>query len=176
MKYYTTVEDQEYIIEIEPDRILINGEACSYDFQELAEAGLVSLIINNRSLEAVVEERDGVAEVLISGELYSVKVQDERAYRLAKARGTVESVSGDAIIKSPMPGIIITTPVAEGDTVKKGDKVIILESMKMENELKSPRDGVVLAVEVSPGASVEKGQVLLVVGDGDELDEMEIGD
>ncbi|MCA9998609.1 MAG: biotin/lipoyl-binding protein [Anaerolineales bacterium] len=173
MKYYTTVEDQEYIIEIGPDEILVNGEPCSYDFQGLAEVGLVSLILNNRSLEAVVEERDGISEVLIRGELYSVRVQDERAYRLAKARGTVESVSGDAIIKSPMPGIVIATPVAEGDVVKKGDKVIILESMKMENELKSPRDGVVLAVETSPGVSVEKGQVLLVVGDPDDLNDME---
>ncbi len=170
MKYYATVEDKEYVIDVEPNKLLVNGVEYRYDFQELSEAGLVSLLINNRSLEAVVEERDGVSEVLISGELYSVQVQDERAYRLAKARGTVQSVTGEATVKSPMPGIIITVTVAEGDAVAKGDKLIILESMKMENELKSPRDGVVLAVAVEPGASVEKGQVLVVVGDPDNLD------
>ena len=168
MKYYATIEDKEYVIDIEPDKLLVNGEEYGYDFQELQEVGLLSLVINNRSLEAVVEERDGVSEVLISGELYSVQVQDERAYRLAKARGTVQSVTGEATVKSPMPGIIISVPVAEGDLVAKGEKLIILESMKMENELKSPRDGVILSVSVEAGAGVEKGQVLVVVGDSQD--------
>jgi len=169
MKYYATVDDKEYIIDVESDKLLVNGVEYHYDFQELPEAGLVSLLINNRSLEAVVEERDGISDVLISGELYSVHVQDERAYRLAKARGTVQSVTGEATVKSPMPGIIIAVTVSEGDMITKGDKLIILESMKMENELKSPRDGVVLAVAVEPGASVEKGQVLVIVGDAAAL-------
>ena len=65
-----------------------------------------------------------------------------------------------------MPGIIIATPAAEGDAVQKGDKIIILESMKMENELRSPRDGVVTRVQVKPGDGVEKGQVLAVISDG----------
>ena len=123
-------------------------------------------LVNNVSFEAVVDARDNVWEVLLHGELYSVTVQDERAYRLAKARGGDTAVHGDAIIKSPMPGIIITTLVTEGDPVKKGDKIIILESMKMENELRSSRDGVVMRVQVKPGDSVEKGQVLAVIGDG----------
>lgn len=169
MKYYATVDDKEYVIDIEQDKLLVNGNEYNYDFQTLPEAGLVSLVLNNRSLEAVVEERDNVSEVLIRGELYSVHVQDERAYRLAKARGTVQSVTGEASVKSPMPGIIITVTVNEGDAVAKGDTLIILESMKMENELKSPRDGVVLAVVVESGASVEKGQVLIVVGDPENL-------
>lgn len=169
MKYYASIEDKEFVIDIESDKLLVNGKEYSYDFQELQEVGLVSLVINNRSLEAVVEDRDGASEVLISGELYSVFVQDERAYRLAKARGTVQSVTGEATVKSPMPGIIISVPVAEGDAVAKGDKLIILESMKMENELKSPRDGIVLDVAVTAGASVEKGQVLVIVGDPQDL-------
>jgi biotin carboxyl carrier protein len=56
--------------------------------------------------------------------------------------------------------------VEEGSHVHKGDKIIILESMKMENELRSPRDGVVIRVQVKPGDGVEKGQVLAVIGDG----------
>lgn len=124
MKYYAMVDDKEYVIDVEPDKLLVNGVEYEYDFQKLSEVGLVSLVINNRSLEAVVEERDGLSEVLISGELYSVHVQDERAYRLAKARGTVQSVTGEAAVKSPMPGIIISVPVSEGDTVAKGDKLI----------------------------------------------------
>jgi biotin carboxyl carrier protein len=56
-------------------------------------------------------------------------------------------------------------PVQEGDMVVQGQTVVILESMKMENELKATRDAVVLAVKVKPGAAVEKNQSLLVIGD-----------
>ena len=69
-----------------------------------------------------------------------------------------------------MPGIIIATPVAEGDAVSKGDKVVILESMKMENELKAPRDGVVITLAVEPGMGVEKNQVLAVIGEPEDLE------
>lgn len=166
MKYITTVKDQEYIIEIDQDdAIVVNGERYLVDFRQLPEGSVFSLLLNHRSWEAAVEERDGVWEVLIQGELYPVKVQDERAYRLSKARGTTTHTSGDAIIKSPMPGIIVAVPVTVGDEVKKGDKVVILESMKMENELRSPRDGRITRVHVQKGTNVEKDQVLVVVGD-----------
>lgn len=166
MRYITVVGDEEYIIEIDNDsEILVNGEKVSIDFQPSAESNVYSLLLNNRSLEGVVETRDDNWEILIRGELYEVQVQDERAYRLAKARGAVAVVTGDASIKSPMPGIIIDVPVAEGALVSKGDKVVILESMKMENELRAPRDGVVARVFVEPGASVEKDQALVVISD-----------
>jgi biotin carboxyl carrier protein len=168
MKYIATVNEKEIEIEIDHDReIMVNGQQYDIDFHQLAEGGLVSLLLNNASFEAVVDARENVWEVLLRGELYSVTVQDERAYRLAKARGGDTAVHGDAIIKSPMPGIIISTPVSEGSMVQKGDKIIILESMKMENELRSPRDGVVLRVQVKPGDGVEKGQVLAVIGEAD---------
>jgi biotin carboxyl carrier protein len=168
MKYITTVNDQEFVIEIDQDdEIVVNGERYAIDFKQLPEGGLTSLLLNNHSFEAVVEERDDAWEVLVRGELYSVTVLDERAHRLAQARGSGADVSGDAAIQSPMPGIIIATPATEGQMVKKGDKVIILESMKMENELRAPRDGVVARVHVKPGDGVEKNQVLAVIADPD---------
>lgn len=171
MKYITTVNDQEYIIEIDHDHeILVNGISYEVDFTQLPEGDVLSLLLNHRSLEAVVEVQDDTWNVLIKGELYTVKVQDERAYRLAKARGNVADVTGEAVIKSPMPGIIIAVPVVEGQPVKKGDQVVILESMKMENELRAPRDGVVGRIHVEPGASVEKDQVLATITDAVEGD------
>jgi biotin carboxyl carrier protein len=166
MKYITTVKDREYVIEIDhDDEITVNGEKFTIDFQQLSEGGLLSLLLNHRSLEGVVEERDEGWEVLLKGELYPVQVQDERAYRLSKARGTAVTVTGEVTIKSPMPGLIIAVVAGEGTAVKKGDKIIILESMKMENELRSPRDGVVSRVHTKAGASVEKGQMLVTIGD-----------
>ncbi|MBK8988090.1 MAG: acetyl-CoA carboxylase biotin carboxyl carrier protein subunit [Chloroflexi bacterium] len=166
MKYYTKVNEKEYIIEIgQDDEIVVNDKQYAIDFRRLAQGGTVSLLLNNRSLEAVVDERDDHWEVLTEGELYNVSVQDERAYRLAQARGTGLDMGHEAVVKAPMPGLIIRVLVAEGDTVERNEKVVILESMKMENELRAPREGLVTAVHVSAGSSVEKDQVLIVIGD-----------
>jgi biotin carboxyl carrier protein len=166
MKYITTVNDQQYTIEVDQEgSISVDGDGYEIDFQQLSEGGILSLLLNKQSLEAIVEERDGSWEVLIHGELYSVQVQDERAYRLAKARGVTAEVVGEASIKSPMPGLIIAVPVAEGQAVRKGEQIVILESMKMENELRAPRDGLVKRLFVKPGDSVEKGQPLATIGE-----------
>ena len=168
MKYIATVNDEKFVIEIDHDHeIVVNGQRYEVDFRQLTEDGNeLSLILNKRSLDAVAEERNGVWQVLALGELYSVKVQDEYAYRLAQARQEEAHETGEAAVKSPMPGLIVSVVVAEGDTVAKGDKVVILESMKMENELRAPRDGVVGRIAVNAGDSVEKGQVLVVIVDG----------
>jgi biotin carboxyl carrier protein len=169
MKYITTVNDKEYVIEIDHEnQITVNGTPYAVDFQQLPQGGTLSLLIDNRSLEAIVDERDDAWDVLIRGELYSVQVQDERAYRLAQARGTLVAESGTVAIKSPMPGLILDVLVVEGDPVEKGDKVVILESMKMENELRASREGVVTRVHVEKGDSVDKDQELVIIGDGGE--------
>ncbi len=162
MKYIATVKDREYTIEIDPDRgILIDDEPQEIDFQRLDSGGVTSLLMNHRSVSAVVEERSDHWEVLIEGELYAVQVQDERAYRLERMRSTGLTVDGEAVVTSPMPGIIVAVPVAVGDEVRRGDKVVILESMKMENELRAPCDGIVTHIHIIAGTSVEKDQLLV---------------
>jgi biotin carboxyl carrier protein len=166
MKYYATINDQEYEIEIDQDReIKVNGRKYETDFQQLVEGGVSSLLLDNRSLEAMVEERDDSWEVFIHGELYSVRVQDERSYRLGQAWGKGFEITGEVTLRSPMPGVIVAVPAAPGQHVAKGEAVVILESMKMENEMRSPRAGIVRQVLVAKGDTVEKGQVLAVVGD-----------
>ena len=64
-------------------------------------------------------------------------------------------------IKAPMPGMVIKVLVKEGELVKKGDAILVLEAMKMENILKSPSDGIVKKVAISTGTAVEKNQLLI---------------
>ena len=71
---------------------------------------------------------------------------------------------GNETVSSPMPGNILAVNVANGAAVKKGDVLMILEAMKMENEIMSPCDGTILSVNVTKGASVETGAVLCVIG------------
>ncbi len=172
MKYYATVDGVEYTIEIDrEEQILVNGVRHQIDFQQLPESGTLSLLLDNRSLEAIVEAREDAWEVLLRGELYSVRVHDERSYRLSQARGELVEDAAELAIRSPMPGLILDVLVAPGDHVARGDTVVILESMKMENELRTSRDGLVRRVSVTNGESVEKNQTLVVIGDAEDGDE-----
>lgn len=67
-------------------------------------------------------------------------------------------------IKSPLPGVILEVKVKEGDMVKRGQTLLILEAMKMENEIMAPCDGTVASVSVTKGASVNTGDLLCVIG------------
>ncbi len=67
-------------------------------------------------------------------------------------------------VKSPMPGTVLEVKVKEGDTVKSGDTVIVLEAMKMENAIVAPRDATIASVNVTRGQSVESGAVLVTLG------------
>lgn len=175
MKYITTVNGQEYVIEIDQENeITVNGERHGIDFEQLAQDGTLSLLIDNRSLEAIVDERDDAWEVLLHGELYTVRVQDERAYRLAQARGQLSDAAEAVVIRSPMPGLILDVRVEEGEIVEQGQTVVILESMKMENELRAGRDGMVTRVHVDKGDSVEKNQELVAIGDPDDDDDEDL--
>lgn len=77
---------------------------------------------------------------------------------------TPAPTAGEGTISAAMPGTINDVKVAVGDSVSRGDTVMILEAMKMENEIKSPVDGVVSAIEVEKGASVNAGMTLMVIG------------
>ena len=166
MKYITTVNNKRFEIDIDSDgNIVLDGDPRLVDFRAMEGNSVFSLIIDNISYEAVVEERDGKYHVLIRGDQYEVMVQDERALRLAEAAGggLMGASSGEVVIRSPMPGGIVAVPVKEGQDVKKGQTVVVLESMKMENELKAPRDGTIAHVHVAPGDSVEQNKALITI-------------
>jgi biotin carboxyl carrier protein len=167
MKYVTKIDDKTYVIEINDDkRVIVDGVEYAVDFESVSGQPVYSLLINGRSYEAYVDESEDENnwQVLIRGDLFTASVEDEREKRLRAAAGAVSSSTGEFNLKAPMPGLIVTVPVSEGDVVKKGDILAVLESMKMQNELKSPRDGKVLRVKVKAGDNVEHNQVLLIVG------------
>ncbi|MBO5339115.1 MAG: biotin/lipoyl-binding protein [Clostridia bacterium] len=82
----------------------------------------------------------------------------------AAAPAPTSAPAGAQAIKAPMPGTILKVNVSNGQSVKKGDVLMILEAMKMENEILAPNDGTVSSVGVSQGATVESGTVLCTLG------------
>ena len=164
MKYITTVEDKQYLVEvIDEKHVSVDGKIYNVDFESVSGQPVFSLIVDGRSHEAYVQEGDDSWQVLMRGRLYPVKVEDEREKRLRAAAGGGVAETGEFHLKAPMPGLVIAVLVAEGQEVQRGQVLLILESMKMQNELKSPRDGKISRIRVKPGESVEQRQALLSV-------------
>lgn len=164
MKYITTIDNQEYTVEILDDGVVtVNGKTYRVDFESINGQPLYSLLVNGASYESMVYATEEAWEVLLRGYLYKATVEEEREKRLRVAAGGSQAQNAHFHLKAPMPGLVVTVPVSEGQEVKSGDVLVILESMKMQNELKSPQDGIVKRVRVQAGQSVERNQVMLSV-------------
>ena len=165
MKYVATIDGQSYTIEIDnPGQIIIDGEDRAVDLRQVGKLSLYSLLMDNASYEVVVEdEGHNTCRVMIGGELYEVRVEDERTRRLALANRKPNPPSGELAIKAPIPGLVVKIPVEPGEAVRAGQSVVILEAMKMENELRTPRIGTVHEIRVAIGDKVDQGQVLVTI-------------
>ncbi|NWG33602.1 MAG: biotin/lipoyl-binding protein [Chloroflexi bacterium] len=164
MKYVITVDNKQFLVEIVDERhVSVDGKIYEVDFESVSGQPVYSLIADGKSHEAYVRESEEGWQVLLRGRLYPVKVEDEREKRLRAAAGGRVAETGEFHLKAPMPGLVVAVPVEEGQQVKKGQVLLILESMKMQNELKSPRDGVVYRIKVKVGENVEQKQPLLSV-------------
>jgi len=164
MKYITTIENKEFTVDVIDDKhVSVNGHILEVDFESVSGQPVFSLIIDGKSHEGYVYPEDETWHVLLRGRLYQATVEDEREKRLRAAAGGGVAESGEYHLKAPMPGMVVVIPVAEGDIVQKGQVLLILESMKMQNELKSPKDGTVHRIRVRAGETVEQRQALLSV-------------
>jgi biotin carboxyl carrier protein len=164
MKYITTIEDREFEVEVvDEHHIRIGDRLLQVDFESVSGQPVFSLILDGKSYESFVYPGDEDWQVLLRGRQYQVKVEDEREKRLRAAAGGGVAESGEFHLKAPMPGLVVTVPVNEGQAVEKGQVLLVLESMKMQNELKAPRAGTVGRIRVKTGESVEQKQTLLSV-------------
>ena len=164
MKYVATSGEREILIEIlDEHHIIVDGVKFDIDFEAVSEQTVYSLLANNKSYEALVYESEEGWQVLLHGSQYVLLVEDEREKRLRASLGGGPPQNVDYHLRAPMPGLIVTVPVSEGQMVDKGDVLVVLESMKMQNQLKSPRPGKISRVQIKPGDSVEQRETLLSV-------------
>jgi biotin carboxyl carrier protein len=183
MAYISSVAEKSYTIDIgenSPQReIKIDEKRYDIDWRHIATlamnpqlqsniGGRYSLLIADKSYEVLahrVNKPDVTGyrfEVLIAGQRFEISVEDEREKALAGSiHGTHES--GEAMVRAPMPGLVLGLPLNPGSIVEKGQTVVILEAMKMENDLASPISGKVKEIRVSKGQTVNQGDVLVVV-------------
>jgi biotin carboxyl carrier protein len=164
MKYLAIINDTQFTIDINRDgQVIVDGEVVNIDMRQMLDTTMYSLIINGVSHDVRMNEGDGVYLTELSGKIFEVVVEDERTRRLAGLKGGPGAMTGEAIIKAPMPGVVIDVLVIQGQEVETGEIVVILESMKMQNEFKAPRSGKVHTVRVASGDKVEQGAVMLTI-------------
>jgi biotin carboxyl carrier protein len=157
-KYRTKVNDS-LDFEFTPEEI----EAL--DTQKTS-ANKYHLLKDNRSYSAEMLHPDFLNrtyEIRINSNTYSVKINNELDQLIAEMGLSLGSSQQVNDIKAPMPGLILEVNVKEGDEVKEGDYLLVLEAMKMENTLTAPRDGVIKSVSVGKTDTVEKNQLLITM-------------
>ena len=135
------------------------------DVQETS-SGLYHLLVNDKSVSSELIASDFLNRtytIKINSNLYKVEISNELDV-LIKDMGL--SLSANQVInevKAPMPGVILEVAVEEGDEVKEGDNLLVLEAMKMENSILAPRDATIKTVHVNKGGTVSKNEVLIEV-------------
>ena len=177
MPYISTINNQSHTIAIDkenPQEITLDGQNLHIDWRQLAplavaaHGGRYSLLIDGKSYEVYAREiakpdSDGSwYEIVVAGQRFEVHVEDEREKALA---GSIKSAheAGEAIVRAPMPGLVLGIPFEPGARVERGQTVAILEAMKMENDLASPIAGTIKEVKVVKGQTVNQGDALVVV-------------
>lgn len=144
-------------------QILVNKEEVTIDVTAL-NAHTNHVLYNNKSytIEVVqLNKEEKKATLKVNGSLYHLCIKDQFDQLLKQLGMDNLAVNKIQQIKAPMPGLVLSVLVAEGDEVKKGDNLLVLEAMKMENMIKSPTDGIVKKVAIKQGDKVEKNELLI---------------
>lgn len=133
--------------------------------------------INGKEYTVNVNSIEGQnASVTVNGTAYNVEIESgapaavaapapvQSARPATPVQAAAPSSASGTVVNSPLPGVIVELCVKEGQTVKRGEKVAVLEAMKMENEILSPADGTVSAVHVNKGDSILEGAKVVTIG------------
>jgi biotin carboxyl carrier protein len=162
VRYVVLIDGQSIEVEVDGDRVTIAGETHSATLNAIPGTPLRQLLLDGRPLTLSVEPLGrGRWALAPGGERMEVEVLDERTRHIRSLTGSGDQRRAAAVLKAPMPGLVVRVHAKPGDEVTAGAGLIVLEAMKMENELKAAASGVVKSVRVAPGEAVEKGQVLL---------------
>lgn len=167
MKFLAETDGNKYEIDIVRDgeRVVASIDGRQYELEgSEPEPGVFLFKKDGQIFEASVSRKaksDDTNLVRVKAGVHEVRIIDPK--RLRGTAGNDSDASGKAEIKTAMPGKVVRILVAEGDTVQKGDGVIVVEAMKMQNEMKSPKDGVIAAIKAAEGDTVGAGDVLAVI-------------
>ena len=165
MKLEAEINGEKHEVEVVRDgrsvTATVDGRRYDLDVSEPEKEVLLIKNANKISQVFVSPKAGSEFSVTIHGQALDVEIIDPK--RLRGAGNDTEHGDGLAEIKTAMPGKVVRILVESGDEVTKGDGIIVVEAMKMQNELKSPKDGVVKEIRSAEGDTVNVGEVLVVI-------------
>lgn len=163
-KYFTTINGSKHEAELSGfDTVTIDGKIYKFDFKFAAD-NLLGLRIGNKNfLIDISENGEDNLELGVEGNIYKVLCKSELEVLSESLSGSKGESKLKKKIHSPMPGIIVKLNVKEGQKINKGDVMLVLEAMKMENEIKAAKDCVIKKVNVGERSSVEKNELLITL-------------
>ena len=157
-------KDTTYEIKLDLDaKLSLGGEEVTLDMVAESENSF-HVIYENIGYDIYIVDKNETTKtyiISVNGNEYTLQAKskfDELLDQLGMSN-LVEAKADN--LKAPMPGLVIDILVEPGNTVLKGDSVLVLEAMKMENNIKSPAEGIIKSIDIKKGQAVEKNQVLI---------------
>ncbi len=165
MKYFASVNGRPHEVELveEGGQLVarVDGRRLELDYREVDEQGQVSVQCAGRSFALSIEGGAERVCVTHAGHFYEIELEDEReraAHAAERASG-----KGGGVVNAVMPGIVVELLVGKGQSVQKGQPLLILSAMKMQNEIAAPQAGLVQEIYVAPGQAVAAGAKLALL-------------
>jgi len=168
MRYRVRIGEKTYELEVEDNhsqlKLYLDGKPVDFDYEIIHESGLYSLILGGKHYRIWVEnQKNGTYLLKLNQKSISAEVENERQAlrRLLTPRKGGGGTA--AVVKAPMPGMVLRIDARQGQTVAMGQGLAVIEAMKMENEIRSPVEGVVKKIHIQQGQAVEKGAPLFEI-------------
>lgn len=165
MKFQALVNDQAFDLTLDGDTVTIDGSPAEISFQRVS-ANEVLLLLDGRSYPFTAETQDdGTVRLTHAGRAFGVRVKTERDLLLEEYGVEAGAGAAERELRAPMPGLVLSVLVEEGQEVEEGAGLVVLEAMKMENELRAATTGTVAKVHVEAGSPVGKNDLLVSFAD-----------
>ncbi len=166
MKYIAQIENKRRDVEVELEdglySVKLDGKKYEVDAKKMPRSSVYSMLIAGKSYEADVRADGDVVSVSIQGEMYKISLREELWARIASA-AAIGPKSGAHELRAPMPGLVVEVRVKAGQKVDKGQPLVVVEAMKMQNEVCAPEAGTVKTVCVKEQDIVTPPGVLVIV-------------
>ena len=163
MKYFVRIGETEHEVLLDGKNVSLDGESVPARIEALPGTPVQLLHLGNQVHRVLTRRGEGRGQydLSVGGYRFTAEALDERARAIRELGGQAAKAAGPAHLVAPMPGLIVRVTVSEGDEVRAGQGLVVMEAMKMENELRASANARVRRILVTPGSAVEKGTVLL---------------